>query len=235
MTKAKDIQSKLTSLGDSQTAQFSQRFFKTGAGEYGEGDLFRGIRVPVLKRIAKDHKELSLVETLKLLHSPYHEDRLVALLILTHQFIRGDNATRKAIYQSYLRNTRYINSWDLVDSSAPQIVGGFLYDKDRKVLSKLAASRHLWERRIAIMATFHFIRRGENRDTLKLASILLPDTEDLVHKAVGWMLREVGKRNLKSAEDFLREHYRRMPRTMLRYAIERFPERKRQRYLEGKA
>jgi 3-methyladenine DNA glycosylase AlkD len=234
VTRATDIQRELKSLGDAQTALFSQRFFKTGAGEYGEGDLFRGIRVPVLKRIARDYKDLSLAETLKLLHSPYHEDRLVALLIMNNQFGRRNDLTRKAIYQSYLKNTQYINSWDLVDASAPQIVGGFLWDKNRKVLSKLARSKSLWKRRIAVLATFHFIKRGETTDSLKIASILLSDTEDLIHKAVGWMLREVGKRNLHNEEEFLKQHYRRMPRTMLRYAVERFPEPKRQRYLKGK-
>ena len=231
--KAKDIQRKLKSLGDSQTALFSQRFFKTGLGEYGEGDLFRGIRVPVLKRVAKEYQALALPETLKLLHSSYHEDRLVALLILNDQFFRGDNATRKTLCHLYLSNTRFINSWDLVDGSAPQIVGGFLWDEDRTVLSRLARSRLLWERRIAILATFHFIRRGEMADTLRIALMLLSDQEDLIHKAVGWMLREVGKRNLRSEEEFLKKHYRRMPRTMLRYAIERFHEQKRLRYLNG--
>ena len=234
MTRATNIQRDLRSLGDPRTAIFLQRFFKTGAGEYGEGDLFRGIRVPVLKKIARDNKNLSLAVTLKLLHSPYHEDRLVALLIMVNQFARGNDLTRKAIYRSYLNNVRFINSWDLIDSSAPQIVGGFLWDKDRKVLSKLARSNSLWKRRIAVLATFHFIKRGETADSLKIASMLLSDTEDLIQKAVGWMLREVGKRNVHNEEEFLKQHYRRMPRTMLRYAIERFPEPKRQRYLKGK-
>jgi 3-methyladenine DNA glycosylase AlkD len=231
--KAVNIQKELKRLGDSQAALFAQRFFKTGPGEYGEGDVFRGIRVPVLRKVAREHRDLSSTETLQLLQSPYHEDRLVALLILTHQFVRADNAVRKAIYRSYLKNTRYINNWDLVDSSAPQIVGAFLWDKDRKLLFKLARSSSLWERRIAILATFEFIRRGETWYTLKIASMLLSDSEALIHKAVGWMLREVGKRDLKAEEKFLREHYQRMPRTMLRYAIERFPESKRRRYLNG--
>ena len=231
--KAATIQTELKQLGDSQAALFSQRFFKTGPGEYGEGDVFRGIRVPVLKRVAMKYKDLPSPETLKLLHSRYHEDRLVALLILTHQFVRADDAIRKTIYRSYLKNTRYINNWDLVDSSAPQIVGAFLWDKDRSLLFKLARASSLWERRIAILATFHFIRHGETRDTLKIASLLLSDSEELIHKAVGWMLREVGKRDLETAEKFLRQHCRRMPRTMLRYAIERFPEPKRRQYLTG--
>jgi 3-methyladenine DNA glycosylase AlkD len=169
MFRATNIQKELKRLGDPETARFSQRFFKTGVGEYGEGDLFRGIRVPVLKRVAKEYQALALPETIKLLHSSYHEDRLVALLILNSQFFRGDNATRKTLYHLYLNNTRFINSWDLVDVSAPQIVGGFLWDEDRSVLSRLARSRLLWERRIAILATFHFIRRGEMADTLRIA------------------------------------------------------------------
>lgn len=233
MTKAATIQTELKRLGDPEKALFAQRFFKTRPGEYGEGDFFRGIRVPVLKRVAKEFKNLSSSETVKLLRSPYHEDRLVALLILAHQFVRADEAIRSAIYQSYLKNIRYINNWDLVDSSAPQIVGAFLWDKDRELLFNLARSDSLWERRIAILATFHFIKRGETRDTLEIASMLLSDSEDLIHKAVGWMLREVGKRDLEAEENFLRKHYRRMPRTMLRYAIERFPELKRGRYLDG--
>ena len=233
MTRAAIIQTELKRLEDSRKALFAQRFFKTGPGQYGEGDVFRGIRVPVLKRVAKEYRDLASSETLKLLHSSYHEDRLVALLILAHQFVRADGAVRRAIYQSYLKNIRYINNWDLVDSSAPQIVGAFLWDKDRELLFNLAQSDSLWERRIAILATFHFIKRGETRDTLKIASILLSDSEDLIHKAVGWMLREVGKRDLEAEEKFLRKHYRHMPRTMLRYAIERFPELKRRQYLDG--
>ena len=232
--KANEVLREMELLADPEIAAHSQRFFKTGAGQYGEGDVFRGIRVPVLRRVAKDHQQLALPETLKLLHSPYHEDRLVALLILIHHYGRGDDADRTRVYSSYLKHTRLINNWDLVDCSAPQIVGTHLYDKDRAVLYKLAQSRSLWERRIAIIATFHFIRQGDVTDTLKLASMLLSDHEDLIHKAVGWMLREAGKRDLQSAEAFLREHCQHMPRTMLRYAIERLPERKRLQYLNGR-
>jgi 3-methyladenine DNA glycosylase AlkD len=185
----------------------------------------------VLRGVAKDYKNLSLRETLKLLHSPYHEDRLVALLILIHHYASGNDAVRIQVYNSYLKHARFINNWDLVDCSAPQIVGIHLRNKDRQILYTLARSSNLWERRIAILATFDFIKHGEVEDTLKLAALLLSDADDLIHKAVGWMLREVGKRDLESAEGFLRKHYRRMPRTMLRYAIERFPEQKRRRYL----
>jgi 3-methyladenine DNA glycosylase AlkD len=234
VTTAKDVSREMEQLGDPEIATFSQRFFKTGPGQYGEGDVFRGIRVPVLRRVAKDHKLLALPETLKLLHSPYHEDRIVALLILIHHYTGGNDVVRARIYNSYLKHTHLINNWDLVDCSAPQIVGAHLSDKDRAPLYKLAKSSSLWERRIAIIATFHFIKHGELADTLKLASILLSDREDLIHKAAGWMLREAGKRDLESVESFLREHNQRMPRTMLRYAIERFPERKRLRYLQGR-
>jgi 3-methyladenine DNA glycosylase AlkD len=220
-------------LGDSATAVFLRRFFKTGPGEYGEGDLFRGIRVPVLRKLAGEFQGLTLSETEELLHSPYHEDRLLALLILVRLFAKGGESERKKVYSTYLKNTRFVNNWDLVDSSAPYIVGAFLFDKDRKVLERLARSRKLWERRIAVMATFHFIRRGEFDDTLKIARALLSDREDLIHKAVGWMLREVGKKNVEVEENFLREHCKRMPRVMLRYAVEKFPEPKRRRYLKG--
>jgi 3-methyladenine DNA glycosylase AlkD len=230
--KAADMQKELVRLGDSETAIFLQRFFKTGPGEYGEGDLFRGIRVPALRKLAGD-QGLTLSETEELLHSPYHEDRLLALLILVRLFTKGDEPVRKKVYSTYLKNTRFVNNWDLIDSSAPQIVGAFLFDKDRKVLERLARSRSLWERRIAVMATFHFIRRGEFDDTLKLARMLLSDREDLIHKAVGWMLREVGKKSPEAEENFLREHCARMPRVMLRYAVEKFSEPKRRRYLKG--
>lgn len=232
--EAKDVLREMELLGDPEIATFSQRFFKTGPGQYGEGDLFRGIRVPVLRGVAKDHRQLALPETLKLLHSPYHEDRIVALLILIHHYGRGNDADRTRVYDSYLKHAKLVNNWDLVDCSAPQIVGAHLWEKDRAVLYRLVKSRSLWERRIAIIATFHFIKRGEVADTLKLSSLLLSDSEDLIHKAAGWMLREAGKRDLESVESFLREHYQRMPRTMLRYAIERFPEQKRLRYLKGR-
>src|SRR5215813_9565648 len=230
---AAEIQTKLKRLGNRDVAAVSQRFFKTGPGEYGEGDLFRGIRVPALKTIAREYQKLSLAETFRLLHSTYHEERLVALLILVRSFANGDDTTKAKIYRLYLKHTRFINSWDLVDSSAPQIVGGFLWDKDRKLLYSLARSQSLWERRIAVLATFHFIKHGEFAETLKIARMLLTDRHDLIHKAVGWMLREVGKRDQTVAENFLRNRCRRMPRTMLRYAIERFPESKRRQYLSG--
>jgi 3-methyladenine DNA glycosylase AlkD len=227
------LQKRLRELEDPQTALFLQKFFKTGPGEYGDGDLFRGIRVPILRKLAKEFGSLTLAETKKLLRSAHHEDRLLALLILTRAYFRGDDRIRERIFNLYLNNTQFINNWDLVDSSAPQIVGGYLCDRDRDVLYRLVRSRQIWERRIAIMATFHFLKRDDYADTLRIAEVLLSDSEDLIHKAVGWMLREVGNRNRAVEEKFLRKHYQQMPRVMLRYAIEKFPESRRQQYLRG--
>lgn len=229
---AETVQRALTDFANPEIAEHSVRFFKTGPGEYGEGDLFRGIRVPVQRTVARRFDHLPLAEAERLLHSPFHEDRLTALLILVRQFGRK-GADRQAIYDLYLRNTAYINNWDLVDSSAPQIVGAFLADKSRAILDDLARSDLIWERRVAIMATQHFIKLGQFDDTLRLARALLHDREDLIHKAVGWMLREVGNRNLAVEEAFLAKTYQTMPRTMLRYAIEKFPEAKRKAYLVG--
>jgi 3-methyladenine DNA glycosylase AlkD len=232
MTAAK-IRSKLEELADQDAALFAGRFFKTGPGQYGEGDLFRGIRVPVLRKIARSFEDTPLQEVLELLHSPYHEDRLVALLLLMHRFSGAEQVGREKIYELYITNTCFINNWDLVDISSPHIVGRFLFQRSRSPLYTLAVSSDLWERRIAITATFYFIRQGEFEDTLAIAGELLDDREDLIHKAAGWMLREVGKRDMAAEERFLLQHYRRMPRTMLRYAIERFPEEKRLSYLKG--
>jgi 3-methyladenine DNA glycosylase AlkD len=228
---AREVQTRLRSLGNPNDAAFLAGFFKTGPGEYGEGDLFIGVRVPVVRKVAKEFKSLPLREAARLLHSNIHEERLAALVILVLQAAKGDADTRKLIYDLYLANTRYINNWDLVDLSAPQVVGAYLEDKSRTRLYRLAKSPWLWDRRISILATFHFIRHGDLDDTLRIAELLLGDKESLIQKAVGWMLREVGKRNQKALETFLEEHCRTMPRTALRYAIERFPERKRRAYL----
>ena len=209
-------------------------FFKTGTGDYGEGDRFLGIRVPVLRKLVKTYKGISLDEIMKLLKSAYHEERMLALFFLVDMFEKGEAGTRKATYNAYLDNTAYINNWDLVDTTAPHIVGAFLVDRNRAPLYQLATSKSLWERRIAIISTFYFIRRHDFGDTLELSRIFLRDQEDLMHKAVGWMLREVGKRRMSALEGFLKTHYKHMPRTMLRYAIEKFPETKRQSYLKGK-
>lgn len=230
---AKEISQKLRSLADPAIAEHSQRFFKSGEGEYGEGDRFLGLRVPVLREQVKKYQTATLKDVQQLLKSTFHEERLFALLLLVHKFRKGDDDEKTAIYRLYLNNTRYINNWDLVDSSAPQIVGGYLESEDRQVLYELVQSDSLWERRIAIMATFHFIRHHQFNHTLKLSRQLLNDKEDLIHKAVGWMLREIGKRDLATEKAFLKNHYKKMPRTMLRYAIEKFPERERKKYLQG--
>jgi 3-methyladenine DNA glycosylase AlkD len=233
MKDMREITDRLLALGDKKHAAVSQRFFKTEPGEYGEGDIFIGIKVPVLRKLAKEYLDLALKDTRKILRSKYHEVRLLALLIMVGQFSRGDEKKKKSIYELYLKNTRYINNWDLVDLSAYHIVGPYLMDKSREPLFELANSGSLWERRIAIMSTFYFIKNNEFTDTLEIAGILLSDAEDLIHKAVGWMLREIGKRQLKTEEAFLKRNYKIMPRTMLRYAIEKFPEPKRKRYLKG--
>ena len=229
----KDIQTALRATADGEVAEHSKRFFKTGKGEYGEGDQFLGIRVPVVRQHVKRFQEVSLEEIRKLLRSSFHEERLLALLLLVHQFSRGDEGQKEAIYQVYLESTQFINNWDLVDSSAHKIVGEYLQGRDRQILYQLVQSESLWERRIAIMATFQFIRDHDFDDTLKLSKLLLADPEDLIHKAVGWMLREVGKRDRSVEEGFLKRHYKKMPRTMLRYAIEHFPKQLRTGYLHG--
>jgi 3-methyladenine DNA glycosylase AlkD len=231
--KAAEVIERLEALGDPERARVSQSFFKTGPGEYGEGDVFVGLTVPQVRTLAKEVQSLSQPEVIRLLRSPLHEARLLALLLLIRAYAKGDEAQRERTYALYLQNTRFINNWDLVDCSAEHIVGAHLWARDRSTLDTLAASRLLWERRIAVLATFHFIRRGAFADTLRLAARLTADREDLMHKAVGWMLREVGKRDLAAEEAFLIKHSGVMPRTMLRYAIERFPEELRQRYLRG--
>jgi 3-methyladenine DNA glycosylase AlkD len=228
---AKECQTRLRSLANPRDATFLAGFFKTGPGEYGAGDRFIGLRVPIIRKVAKEFQSLPLTEVVRLLRAEIHEERLAALVILVLQTAKADGETRKRVYDLYLANTRHINNWDLVDLSAPQLVGGYLQDKSRKPLYRLAKSAWLWDRRISILATFAFIRRGDFDDTLAIAELLLGDKEDLIHKAVGWMLREVGKRDQAILEAFLQMHYRNMPRTMLRYAIERFPEKKRQAYL----
>jgi 3-methyladenine DNA glycosylase AlkD len=229
----KIIHNDLLQLANEQIAEHSQRFFKTGKGEYGEGDIFLGIRVPLLRRLVKKYGGISIAEVRKLLHSKFHEERLLAVLMLVQLFKSADESVQKQVYDLYLENTEFINNWDIVDISASNIVGAHLYEKDKAPLYDLVQSKNLWERRISIISTFYFIRQNEFDDTLKLAKILLNDKEDLIHKAVGWMLREVGKREIEFEEEFLQEHYKIMPRTMLRYAIEKFPETSRKMYLRG--
>jgi 3-methyladenine DNA glycosylase AlkD len=225
----------LHSHANPEDALFLQRFFKTGPGEYAEGDIFIGVRVPVTRKIARQFKDLPLDLTSRLLCSSVHEERLLALVILTERMKKkGPAEEKREIYELYLSHTEWINNWDLVDVTAEHVVGRYLYDKTRQPLYNLGASKDLWERRISIISTFYFIRKGDFDDTLRLAELHLEDSHDLMHKAVGWMLREVGKRDQPAEEDFLRKHYRVMPRTMLRYAIERFPEELRQGYLKGR-
>ncbi|PKN38952.1 MAG: DNA alkylation repair protein [Deltaproteobacteria bacterium HGW-Deltaproteobacteria-2] len=230
---ANEISKRLRKMGDKEDARFLQGFFKTGKGQYGEGDIFLGIRVPAVRKLAQEYKDLPHKEILSLMQSPYHEVRLFALISFVNAFAKGDEIIQKKVYDLYLANTRYINNWDLVDISAPKIVGAYLFTKSRKPLYQLVKSKSLWERRIAVLSTFCFIKNNEFADALKIAEILLKDKEDLIHKATGWMLREVGKRDTQCAEEFLKKHCRTMPRTMLRYAIERFSPSKRYKYLNG--
>jgi len=225
----------ITSAANPQKAAVLQRFFKTGKGEYAEGDQFLGIVVPVQRVIAKRYREISLNDVVTLLQSPIHEYRLIALFIMVDQFKRGDDRVKKALFTLYLRNTKHINNWDLVDLSAPHLVGEYLSNKDYTTLRTLAKSQSVWERRIAILATFSFIKKGGYTPTLTIAKLLIKDRHDLIHKAVGWMLREVGKRGgIAEEERFLGKYAAIMPRTMLRYAIERFPTQKRMIYLHIK-
>jgi 3-methyladenine DNA glycosylase AlkD len=232
-TSVAAIRKQLRALASPGTAAILQRFFKTGPGEYGEGDIFLGIKVPPLRALAKQHRDADLASIVTLLDSRYHEERFFALLLLMQRYQQGSPAEQAAAYKLYLDSTHRINNWDLVDVSAPHIVGRHLQERPHKILFTLARSKLLWERRIAIIATLYFIRQNDFADTLGIATALLHDEHDLMHKAVGWMLREVGKRDLAVEEGFLKQHYRDMPRTMLRYAIERFPETKRKNYLNG--
>lgn len=228
------LQKRVRQLGNHEIARHHQGFFKTGKGEYGEGDRFLGIRVPVLRKLASQQKDMSLATASRLLTSEFHEERQLSLLILVSLFNTGTQKEKHAVYKAYLENTRFINNWDLVDCSAQHIVGAYLLTRKRNPLYRLARSKMLWERRISIMATFYFIKRNDFYDTLNLSERLLHDPEDLIHKAVGWMLREIGNRNQTIEEKFLKIHYQDMPRTMLRYAIEKFEEKKRKAYLKGK-
>lgn len=228
------LKSRLKQLGNKNQAKLLQRFFKTGPGDYGEGDIFLGIKVPVQRATAKKYYDLSLKDIQSLLNSEIHEYRMVALFILAHQYKEGDNQKKNEIFNLYLNNTSNINNWDLIDLSSPNIVGNYLLDKDRKLLYKLASSHLLWERRISVLATFMFIKHNDFHDSLKIAEILLNDSHDLIHKAIGWMLREIGKKDQSVEEGFLKKHYKTMPRTMLRYSIERFSQSKKDFFMGRK-
>lgn len=232
---AAEVERRVAAAGDPAKAQFFPRFFKTGPGQYGEGDTFAGVTVPALRKLVREYEAMPLAEVARLMGAELHEARLLALLILVRQYARADEKQRAAIFRLYLRNKRRINNWDLVDSSAAQIVGAHLEGRDQSILDDLAHSASVWDRRIAMIATQHFIRKGSFGPALRIAAILVNDEHDLIHKAVGWMLREIGKRDLPTEEKFLAKHYRSMPRTMLRYAIEKFPELRRKAYLDGKA
>ena len=227
------MRSALRALGDPDIAAHSAGFFKAVEGGYGEGDRFLGIRVPVIRKQVKRFRDAPERAVLAMLRSPYHEERLFAVLLLVSQFKRGGEEDKARIYELYMANRASVNNWDIVDSSAHVIVGQWLEGRNRSVLHELAASDSLWDRRIAVIATFHFIRQHDFADALEIAAALRDDAEDLIHKAVGWMLREIGKRNREAEERFLQGHYRNMPRTMLRYAIEKFPEPRRKAYLDG--
>ena len=228
------IHRRAKSLGKPARAAVNQWYFKTGPGQYAEGDRFLGLDVPTLRSLAREYQSLSVRGATALLKSPWHEERLLALLILVRQYAAGTPAERTVIHRLYLRRTKHINNWDLVDLSAAQIVGAHLGAGKRTLLVRLAGSADLWERRIAMLATYHYIKRGEFRDALRIAELLVNDAHDLIHKAVGWMLREIGKRDRAAEEAFLHVHAPHMPRTMLRYAIERFPETLRRRYLKAR-
>jgi 3-methyladenine DNA glycosylase AlkD len=221
------IKREIKEKANEEKAKILQGFFKTKKGEYGEGDIFLGVSVPELRKIAKKYKETE--DVLSLLRSKIHEERLVAILILIEKF---KSEEKEKIFKLYLENTKWINNWDLVDVSCYKIVGEYLFDKKRDILYKLACSSSVWERRMAIVSTFYFIRKNDFEETLNISEMLLEDEHDLIHKAVGWMLREVGKRDVKKEEIFLKKYYKKMPRTMLRYAIEKFPEEKRASYLK---
>ena len=234
--KYANAQKELKKYASPKRKKSNEWYFKTGPGEYGFGDVFIGLTVPDMRIVAKKFQALPFQEIKKLLSSKIHEERMTALIILSYQFVKADKKTQKKIYDFYLKNTKYINNWDLVDVTVNRILGAYLWknpESDRKILDKLAKSKNMWERRIAIIATSYFIYQNDFSDALRISKMLLQDKEDLLHKAVGWMLREVGKRDQKAEEAFLKKHYKNMPRTMLRYAIEKFPERKRKAYLKG--
>ncbi|MBI2598287.1 MAG: DNA alkylation repair protein [Candidatus Diapherotrites archaeon] len=227
------VKQELKFLSKPAKAKILQHFFKTGRGEYGEGDIFIGVTVPQTRAIAKKHASAPIIELEELLESKVHEERLAALLILVEKFKKAGEKEKKEILEYYLQNTKFVNNWDLVDLTADKIVGEYLLEKNKRILHKFARSNSLWKKRIAIIATFAFIKKNSFEETFKIAEQLLEDRNDLIHKAVGWMLREIGKRNLEAEEAFLKKHYKKMPRTMLRYSIEKFSEKKRQAYLKA--
>lgn len=232
MPNLKQLKGELKKLANKKQAAILAGFFKTGEGQYGEGDIFLGIKVPAQRMAVRGYENLSLANLQELLNSKIHEYRLIALLVLLSQYKKANGRGKKKIIDFYLRNTKNINNWDLVDLSCPNILGDYLSDKPRKILYKLVRSKNLWEKRISVISTLAFIRGKQFSDTLRIVEILLKDKHDLIHKAAGWMLREAGKRDRKVLENFLQKHYKIMPRAMLRYAIEKLNENKRKQYLK---
>ncbi|MBL7051153.1 DNA alkylation repair protein [Candidatus Woesearchaeota archaeon] len=226
------LKEELQKQANPEQAKILKRFFKTGKGQYGEGDVFLGIKVPIQRAIAKKYTKSSLEQLQELLNTNIHEYRFTSLVILINKYNNSDEQGKKEVYEFYIQNIKNINNWDLVDISCPNIIGDYLLEKDKTILYDFAKSAHLWTKRIAIISTLRFIKNNQFEDTLNIAEILLKDKHDLLHKAVGWMLREVGKKNQKAEEAFLDRYYRQMPRTMLRYSIERFSEEKKKYYMK---
>ena len=233
-TGLSDLRKKMYRLSSDKIAKTMQWFFKTGKGQYGEGDIFIGLKVPTQRLLAKEFKDMEFNDLKMMLSSKIHEERLIALFILVDRYQKADENEKEKIFKFYLKYRRGVNNWDLVDLSAPKIMGKHLLEKDKSILFDFAISKNIWERRIAVLSTQEFIRNNKFDSTLKIAEILLKDEQDLIHKAVGWMLREIGKIDLATEELFLKQYYKKMPRTMLRYAIEKFPESKRKKYLQNK-
>ena len=228
------LEQSLAELANPDIARHSGRFFKTGRGEYGEGDEFLGIRVPELRKLVRRFPDLQLATIVDLLQSSFHEKRLLAALMLVNRYQKGDLIVQEDVYNCYLDHLgTAINNWDIIDTTCPHIIGAWLYERDRSILFTLSLSDNLWKRRASMLACFYFIRRNDFTDALRIAETLLRDREDLIHKATGWMLREIGKRDQETEERFLREHCTDMPRTMFRYAIERFDQQKRLQYLKA--
>ncbi len=235
MSDFKTVQKELRKYAKRKTAAQSRKFFKTGKGQYAENSLFIGVRVPDIRKVAKEHVGISMAEMKKLIKSQIHEERLLGLIILVNKYKNAKSEKEEEkVYKQYVSLFKYVDNWDLVDASCPYIVGPYLLARDRSDLYKWAKSDHLWTKRIAMVSNWWLIRKNDLKDVFKIAQILLSDEHDLIHKAVGWMLREAGKKDLKKLEAFLKKNYSKIPRTSLRYAIERFPEVKRKRYLEGK-
>lgn len=226
-----EVEETLKKFADPVRAKLLQRYFKTGKGEYAEGDIFLGLTLPQVRSTAKLYAKLEPAQIQKLIDSPYHEFRLTGLLILVGRYQKGTPAVKRTAVQMYLRNTKRINNWDLVDVTAPRIIGDYYENRPKDKLKKMARSRNLWDRRIAILSTFPLIRKGDFADSLEIYVSVLADKHDLIHKALGWMLREVGKKDGKVLEDFLVKHIRQLPRTSLRYAIERMDPKRRKYFM----